>query len=549
MKKCPNCHHMVDDSVLFCTKCGAKLSDGTPAADTGNPRLSQQHHSAPAQSERAGSAQSNPSASVHSKYPGSAQSNQSTSGQPGYSGPAHTNTGMPGYGQTGFQGVTDGGRSKGKSMSWLIWVLAGAIMIAGIAGGLWMMNRPVDQTGAGENTASTYEDVLTTADRYFRKKDYVRAEEYYLQALDLDPKQKEPYTELYRIYLVRQMPEKADELLVRAEENLPKKDYEEISSELHQLQEEQTKGNILSKLVYDDAYSELDTAPQPVRDLGWVLKKNGQFGVYTPSGEWLMDQEYDQGALYGQYFDPDADSSWEHLLYFFLPSEESDLTGWSIALDADGSLSKGSNGFGGADAEVTLAADGTVEELQGWGTGKYVPVRDPKKANRFGIGYMVTRGDGIQSDEYYLYFRDPNVLVGPYAADERATSYSSVYYKDTERLPSHVYTGYFYGLFYVNEKDGTKTVYSTQKAGLDGGLGGYDRVEMIADDVALGYKGDVFDVIRGDLSIDYSADFESGTGVSGGKAFVKQDGKWALISLEDLKEYEKTLNDPDQAEL
>lgn len=106
-------------------------------------------------------------------------------------------------------------------------ILIVVLLIAGIGTGAWFVLH--------KSSEPVYQEVLTTADRYFNKLDYVMAEDYYLQSQQLDPKQKEPYIKLYEIYQITEEPDKAASIQNLAYENLEADDYSDALEQMNQI--------------------------------------------------------------------------------------------------------------------------------------------------------------------------------------------------------------------------------------------------------------------------------------------------------------------------
>lgn len=77
------------------------------------------------------------------------------------------------------------------------------------------------------------------AEKYLEQLNYSKAEEYFLEAREIDPKKPEPYKELYRIYTDEQVPEKADKISDLASENLSEKDLSEFHETIASLKREE----------------------------------------------------------------------------------------------------------------------------------------------------------------------------------------------------------------------------------------------------------------------------------------------------------------------
>ena len=62
-----------------------------------------------------------------------------------------------------------------------------------------------------------YEALLDSGNRYIEELDYEKAEDSYLQAISIDPKQKEPYLKLIDIYIAQEEYDQAAETAEKSE--------------------------------------------------------------------------------------------------------------------------------------------------------------------------------------------------------------------------------------------------------------------------------------------------------------------------------------------
>ena len=69
-------------------------------------------------------------------------------------------------------------------------------------------------------SGKTYEEVLEIADRYYENQEYEKAEEYYLKAMEIDPKQELPYQKMYEIYTVLNKEEEKIDIIYKAKNQL-----------------------------------------------------------------------------------------------------------------------------------------------------------------------------------------------------------------------------------------------------------------------------------------------------------------------------------------
>ena len=64
-----------------------------------------------------------------------------------------------------------------------------------------------------------YKQYISQGDKYLEDLDYDKAEDAYLSAINLDPKQEDPYLALADLYLTQEEYDKAIEILKKAEKN------------------------------------------------------------------------------------------------------------------------------------------------------------------------------------------------------------------------------------------------------------------------------------------------------------------------------------------
>ena len=73
-----------------------------------------------------------------------------------------------------------------------------------------------------------YEALLDSGNRYIEELDYEKAEDSYLQAISIDPKQKEPYLKLIDIYIAQEEYDQAAETAEKARDSVPAEDKQEF---------------------------------------------------------------------------------------------------------------------------------------------------------------------------------------------------------------------------------------------------------------------------------------------------------------------------------
>ena len=75
-----------------------------------------------------------------------------------------------------------------------------------------------------------YNRYMSDAERYMEEMDYEKAEAEYLSAIEIDPKQEEPYIQLADLYIATEEPAKAKEIIRRGIENIGEPEPDEEGS-------------------------------------------------------------------------------------------------------------------------------------------------------------------------------------------------------------------------------------------------------------------------------------------------------------------------------
>lgn len=100
---------------------------------------------------------------------------------------------------------------KPKKSKWK-YVIVLAVIVAAVAVGAY-----IALSGSNEKN---YTDKIAMADTYVEKKEYKKAEDAYLEAIEIDPKQEEPYIKLSEVYTVQDKHEEAVKILEKAEKTV-----------------------------------------------------------------------------------------------------------------------------------------------------------------------------------------------------------------------------------------------------------------------------------------------------------------------------------------
>lgn len=102
------------------------------------------------------------------------------------------------------------------------WILAVIVILAAvIIAGVLVMKK--------QKTKKQYQETVSNADKYLEDMDYEKAEDSYLEAIKLDPKEKETYIKLADLYMEQDEPNKAAQILKIGLKHVDKKDNAELS--------------------------------------------------------------------------------------------------------------------------------------------------------------------------------------------------------------------------------------------------------------------------------------------------------------------------------
>lgn len=491
---CPKCHSENKPGAKFCTRCGARLEEAKPAeqADLSVPDTA-----------------SNPS--VLMPQPKKPKKNRKTAGI----------------------------------------VLTAVVLVAGICVGIWLSSKT---RGTSEGDTQSYQEVLTTADRYYNKLDYVQAEEYYLKAMDIAPKEKEPYVRLYEVYIVTEEPQKAEDVLMQAEENLEPEVYTEVLASAQTLQDEQEQQVLVDSLIEDDNIANMNWTPPNYKDIGWIVRIGDKYGLYSPEGEWLVQPGY----TYCEYMEfTDA------VNFGFRNEDASSYSKYDTRSYTDGvsystsnGLSGYMSGFGGTTACWAYVYQGIPMRSCERATDHNAMVREELAEVEFYQGKTLLlheyTGDinsgnwsdyaNLDGNPLYFYIESTGEVFGPFAEGQYLTYETSVdeeYYTTLSAIP---YQNVVVGLFAFENEDGAWSLYNQ-----DGTkhLDGFDSVNIISYDCAICEIDGKYQVIDQDLNVTYVSSTGEVSSVINGKALIKNGDSWYMI---DAAAPEQSENQEDTAE-
>lgn len=192
---------------------------------------------------------------------------------------------------------------KKKRKRWIWGIAAAAVLIIAliIAGTLIFRDRQEKQR---------YQDALASGNRYLEEMDYEKAEDAYLEAISIDPKQKEPYLGLVDTYVAMEDYDRAVETAEEAKEILPEEDQQEFDEIIEKW--EGAYSNIYQ--AYFDKLSELS---QTYGEVGYIS---------VPLGDeyFIEENQYLTGLCFATLLDFDVDGTEELVVVYRDPEVNSD---------------------------------------------------------------------------------------------------------------------------------------------------------------------------------------------------------------------------------
>lgn len=109
-------------------------------------------------------------------------------------------------------------KKKGRKWPWIFCIVI--ILAVASVGGITLF--------LGKHEEKQYEGMIDSGNRYFEEMDYEKAKDSYLQAISIDPKQKEPYLRLIDIYIEQEQYDLIVETAENARNEVPSEDQKEF---------------------------------------------------------------------------------------------------------------------------------------------------------------------------------------------------------------------------------------------------------------------------------------------------------------------------------
>lgn len=118
--------------------------------------------------------------------------------------------------------VTDEEKNTKKKFRKKLFVAIAVVIVTVVAGvALFFVSKE-------QKEKKQYVTCLDTGNKYLEEMDYEKAEDIYLKAIEIRPKEKEPYMKLADIYMAQEKQDKATEILKKAVDHVDEKNSEDV---------------------------------------------------------------------------------------------------------------------------------------------------------------------------------------------------------------------------------------------------------------------------------------------------------------------------------
>ena len=379
-----------------------------------------------------------------------------------------------------------------------------------------------------------FQDAIITGQRYLDQQDYEKAEDYFLEANSIEPKAVEPYEKLYQIYTETNQPEKVEVVQKNAQENLSSEDLNEFEEEIAEIQHSQ---GITQYTVISEDVPSFDETPVDNRDKGYVVRINGHYGFIDTNNDYVMDPKYEGLLLYlpaiGTFEEDNAFS------VCMIPDVDNRSFNDGDSLEyvtGESDHPSCGEGWGGAQIGVITFDDYNGVYFYNYWEETYAEA----STDRTILIYKNKSTNGFEEDksQYYILPKATMKPVGPYTLEELPTfSFKSLYgskpYEEAKENYLSVFVNignpYVLGLFYEKTEEGYKI---WNEDGSQSYPELFDSAKPISNNAMQVTKDGKLGIIDKDLNLVLFGDFEDATLPIDGKAYVKIDGKWVQIQID-----------------
>ena len=445
----------------------------------------------------------------------------------------------------------------GKKKNRKIWLIPAAVLIVAVAAAavifLWILPRQQEKH---------YTALLDEGNRYLEEMDYEKAEDAFLEAIEIEPRKEEPYVRLAGLYLDTGEREKAKQIIADAKESVPEEERTEIEK-LEEEREDELNGQgsvydwaVQPEIEADDIYylKETNSREYPYNEMERqmftdyaVIKQGESYGLIDSEGEILGDVDYEEiTSGYGYYLlkreEPAYDSEYMMETDSYYLYDDEILPAVAIAGDA--------YGFKGAFYYcngLQNIFDAYGEEMLGPPTWTEPEDAIPVKASDTILEDVMDAG-GMDIDEW---LRDLPGGYGIYYGDGMATDFiydacgsQSDGLLAVEQDGKWGYADSQGNIVIPVEYDASWIQYVPQN-----GDTAQDYCYAASEGYVVLVKDGMWEMrdTDGNPVIDPGV-FEEMRPVHEGKSWVKQDGKWGVIRLADADDADVSEEEPEEEE-
>lgn len=393
-----------------------------------------------------------------------------------------------------------------------------------------------------DNNPEKYAEAIGYAEKYLIEQDYGRAEEYYLEAKKIDPKQPEPYEGLYEIYVATDQNEKAEEIEKEAHENLEQESQDAFDERTEEIDEEYTYVNSY-EIIRD--LGELDMVPINLNNEVWLIQKDGLFSFMNSDGGLVNQTDTEFAAMRSTFSEYGLTGTYEEgqRIYPVCLADQDSYSSSSIPAkdqwpNPDGSPIPGSVCYNGmsytASLEYTLNDEGKPELSQRSLDSFKMLQLDPTDAAVIMEPYYLRKNNQTEG-EYYIWNPGTEELFGPYAEEESVGFGKLLSHKpDIEYVSGE--EGLFKHLvlspFWSHAEDGESVILHTA----DGSAVSQSFDSALTTDMSSigAFRKNLFYLLDSHLGTEYVGQFEAGAKSINRIAPVKTNGAWKLVEFGEL---------------
>lgn len=411
------------------------------------------------------------------------------------------------------------------------------IVSACITGGVFLMKN---------HSTKVYAETIASAERYLLEQDYSRAEEYYLEARRIEPRNPDPYEKLFEIYTITEQEEKAEEIREQAVQNLNQADQETFARRAEEITEEYQPVNTYEILT---DLGNLDATPINIDDEIWLIQKDGKFSFLNNKGEQVSDSQSPQATFVVNWLQDQEGGRLVYPVCLAAPRETvSAKDQWPYN---DSSMSHCDFIHSGPRA-VYYLDENDRPRLTRQSKERLDAVQMGFEEDSNAAPVYLRRGEENYQGEYFVWNPSSDEVLGPYAETEVAGF--SLLVQQTEGLdlfdvePVTVAAVLFSPFWNRNAETGELKLYSADG---DRTSTEYDRA-VITDWSSIGaFQKDRYFLLDEQLETKYIGRFEAGARPIDNIAPVKTEGGWKLVRFGELtreKDYKGIMAEKQPAE-